>query len=44
VAVQTSKARATAFIDEVLQYMSQLRPLPERQTRGRGPSGPIEIA
>jgi hypothetical protein len=24
--------------------MSQLRPLPERQTRGRGPSGPVEIA
>ena len=44
VAVQTSKARATAFIDEVLQYMSQLRPLPERQTRGRGPSGPVQIA
>jgi AcrR family transcriptional regulator len=27
VAVQTSKSRATAFIDEILQYMSQLHPL-----------------
>jgi AcrR family transcriptional regulator len=44
VAVQTSKARATAFIDEILLYMSQLRPLGERNAGQPGAAGPVEIA